>query len=199
MGENHDSGRENANNVDLNRNFPDRLSIKSFPNQIYEETLLKGREPETLAMMLWIVNNPFVLSANLHGGSVVANYPFDDTAKHPECCVEGKTPDDELFKHIARVYSSNHPLMHKGNICPGDNFTEGITNGAFWYDVQGWSFIENMFENSNVKVFKSFQAGCKILTTFSPTALKSRWSSLVANTLMHLLYKQSGKITGRVS
>jgi carboxypeptidase D len=102
---------------------------------------IKGREPETLAIMLWIVNNPFVLSANLHGGSVVASYPFDDTTIHRECCVEGKAPDDNFFKHLARVYASNHPYMHKGNLCEGDNFKEGITNGAYWYDVPGLSQV----------------------------------------------------------
>lgn len=139
MGENSNSGRQNTNNKDLNRNFPDRLNFKSQKElqNTAESFFTQGREPETLAMMLWIVNNPFVLSANLHGGSVVASYPFDDTARHIECCVEGKTPDDDFFKYLARVYSSNHPYMHKGNICPGDNFTDGITNGAFWYDVPG--------------------------------------------------------------
>ena len=141
-GQDSSSGRENANNVDLNRSFPDRLSVKgstktSHPYLLEEEMFTNGREPETLAMMQWIVNNPFVLSANLHGGSVVASYPFDDTEKHRECCLEGKAPDDTFFKHLARVYASNHLYMHKGNLCQGDNFTDGITNGAFWYDVPG--------------------------------------------------------------
>ena len=60
------SGRENANNVDLNRNFPDQF--RSAANR---------RQPEVEAMMQWSRQYPFVLSANLHGGSLVANYPFD--------------------------------------------------------------------------------------------------------------------------
>ena len=31
--------------------------------------------------MKWIVSNPFILSGNLHGGSVVASYPFDDSPR----------------------------------------------------------------------------------------------------------------------
>ena len=67
------SGRENANNVDLNRNFPDQW------RDWKSKDLTTGKEPETIAAMTWIVTNPFVLSGNLHGGSVVASYPFDDS------------------------------------------------------------------------------------------------------------------------
>ena len=62
-------GRANANQKDLNRNFPDQ-----FHDGKDQASLLKGREPETLAAMKWIVSNPFILSGNLHGGSVVARY-----------------------------------------------------------------------------------------------------------------------------
>ncbi len=27
--------------------------------------------------------------------------------------------------------------MHEGNVCKGDLFPDGITNGAEWYDVPG--------------------------------------------------------------
>ena len=67
-------GRANAHGKDLNRNFPDQ-----FHDGSDRDSLLRDREPETLAAMTWIVSQPFVLSGNLHGGSVVASYPFDDS------------------------------------------------------------------------------------------------------------------------
>ena len=61
--------------------------------------LVQGRLPETLAAMKWIVSNHFVLSGNLHGGSVVASYPFDDSeqGKHG-LSVYSKSPDDAMFR-----------------------------------------------------------------------------------------------------
>lgn len=64
-------GRQNANGKDLNRNFPDQF----VPYDDYK--LIRGRQPETLNMMTYISSNDFVLSANLHGGALVASYPYD--------------------------------------------------------------------------------------------------------------------------
>ena len=48
------------------------------------------------------------------------------------------TDDDEIFKDLARTYSSNHEYMHQGSgLCHSDSFPEGITNGAEWYVVAG--------------------------------------------------------------
>lgn len=61
-------------------------------------------EPETLAVIKWMQNYNFVLSANLHGGAVVANYPFD---KSRDPRIRGRTtytatPDDKIFRKVQR-------------------------------------------------------------------------------------------------
>lgn len=121
-------GRGNGKQVDLNRNFPDQFQVPSYEISI---------QPETQAMIDWIQSNKFVLSANLHGGSVVASYPFDDSAKHNEDGVYSPSPDDKVFKLLARKYASNHRTMFTGTVCKDDDFPGGITNGAAWYDVPG--------------------------------------------------------------
>ncbi|XP_061682787.1 carboxypeptidase D [Syngnathoides biaculeatus] len=135
-------GRNNSNNFDLNRNFPDQFA-----------TIKDPRQPETIAMMNWLKSNPFVLSANLHGGSLVVNYPFDDDLEGKR--EYSKSPDDNVFQQLARSYSQENPLMHNGHPCvnlyPGEYFADGITNGASWYNVAGgmqdWNYLNtNCFE-----------------------------------------------------
>ncbi|XP_011256547.2 carboxypeptidase D [Camponotus floridanus] len=129
------SGRENANRVDLNRDFPDQFDRRL--SQIKKGvSILNGRQNETVAMMTWISNEPFVLSGNLHGGAVVASYPYDSGIPKT-CCIESKSPDDKLFKYLAHVYADNHPDMHRGDACPPERFPGGVTNGAYWYEVIG--------------------------------------------------------------
>ena len=85
--------------------------------------------------MRWIKSKPFVLSANLHGGAIVASYPFDDSPRH-QTGFYSASPDDSMFKQVALTYSMNHRTMSSGRHC-NDNFPNGITNGAKWYDVAG--------------------------------------------------------------
>lgn len=137
-------GRANLNGVDLNRDFPD-VDWIVFHNgtsaDIYKEMFAHKRQPETLATMAWTIKNPFVLSANLHGGALVANYPYDE-GTNAQITAYNSAPDDSTFRHLARSYASNHPTMDKiGNQCTKDeeDFGKngGITNGAAWYSVSG--------------------------------------------------------------
>ncbi|KAG6518238.1 hypothetical protein ZIOFF_021642 [Zingiber officinale] len=122
--------RGNANNVDLNRNFPDKF----FPMN----DIMQTRQPETRAIMTWVKEGHFTASASLHGGALVANYPWDGSEwirKQYNAC-----PDDRTFRYMARVYSNSHY-----NMSLSKEFEGGITNGALWYPIYGgmqdWNYI----------------------------------------------------------
>ncbi|KAK1553634.1 hypothetical protein Q3G72_001381 [Acer saccharum] len=122
--------RGNANNIDLNRDFPDQF----FPlnNDV------DARQPETRAIMSWLKQIQFTASASLHGGALVANYPWDGT--HDKRKNYYECPDDESFRFMASIYSRSHFNMSLSTEFPG-----GITNGAFWYPIYGgmqdWNYI----------------------------------------------------------
>ncbi|XP_013405444.1 carboxypeptidase D [Lingula anatina] len=118
-----DLGRYNADDIDLHRNFPDFFRENNV-----------ARAPETEAVISWLNENQFVLSANFHGGAVVANYPYDSNIKGIN--QYSKSPDDDIFQVLALSYSLAHPTMHRGQEC-GDSFLRGITNGAQWYVITG--------------------------------------------------------------
>lgn len=111
--------RENANGVDLNRNYPD-------PFVVAKATL----QPENEAMIDYVGRHHFRLSANLHGGSEVMNYPWDcfrsSARPHPErawwmdVC--------KRFVDTSRVYSNSHFR---------DVNSSGYVAGGDWYIIHG--------------------------------------------------------------
>lgn len=144
------SGRQNAQNLDLNRNFPDLTSeyyrvaasrgVRSDHMAIPQHYWWGKVAPETKAMMKWMRTTPFVLSASLHGGDLVVSYPFD-FSKHPqEEKMFSPTPDEKMFKLLARAYADVHPMMmdRSENRCGGNFLKQGsIINGADWYSFTG--------------------------------------------------------------
>ena len=139
-------GRFNLNGVDLNRDFPDVLTLGSDVTSADHEL-----QPETRAVLDWITRTPaFVLSASLHGGSLVANYPYDQSpaaATTPggataaaATATYAPTPDDDTFRALALTYARNHESMWRSRGCGSDDerrFDGGVTNGAAWYPVAG--------------------------------------------------------------
>ncbi|WP_109300870.1 M14 family zinc carboxypeptidase [Aquimarina sp. AU474] len=111
--------RGNANNVDLNRNYPDPDDGANPDGNAYQT--------ETLAFMNFASTKHFVLSANFHGGIELINYPWDTYA--------GAHPDEDYFIHVSEEYrdlcQSNSPSGYF------DALNNGITNGFAWYEVQG--------------------------------------------------------------
>lgn len=129
----YSQGRFNKNGVDLNRNFPDAFfSQQEVGGEFQSET-------EVRAIIYWLKTQTFLLSANLHGGAVVASYPYDNSNSGRE--LQGGasvSPDNDVFVHLAEVYSFTHTSMHLGNSCIGSKpFTNGITNGYQWYSLPG--------------------------------------------------------------
>lgn len=104
--------------------------------------------------MNFITQHHFVLSANFHGGSLVANYPYDGNAGRISGQYEA-TPDDAVFRYVALEYSLASRTMHSSW-----EFPNGVTNGAAWYvlygGMQDWNYInlgclEITLEISNIK------------------------------------------------
>ena len=115
--------RGNAKYIDLNRNFPDMKET---------ENSSKGRQIETQAVMAYQASRKFSLSANFHGGTIVANYPWDSTYD--------KFPLNDLAIELSQGWADRNPEMKASR-----EFRGGITNGAEWYVVKGgmqdWSYI----------------------------------------------------------
>ena len=110
--------RDNANGIDLNRSFPD--PSKGEPDDT------TGREPENKAMMDFLWKHGIIMSANLHSGEEVVNYPWDYTFD--------LHADDPWYRFISREYADEARAIDPTYM---ELFTDGITNGAEWYVIKG--------------------------------------------------------------
>ncbi|RUS86156.1 hypothetical protein EGW08_006104 [Elysia chlorotica] len=195
------TGRSNANDVDLNRNFPD-LNAKIYENEREHKgrnnhlvkvdkaiAMDKSLQPETRAVMRWLASVGFVLSANLHGGDLVANYPYDETrsGKSQEYTA---CPDDHTFVYLAKSYAYFHGTMADPHRIPCDKGGESkpITNGGSWYSVakgmQDYNYLNtNCFEIT-------LELGCD---KFPPgSELESLWMDNAAALFNYILQVHIG-------
>uniref|UniRef100_A0A8D8REU5 Carboxypeptidase M n=1 Tax=Cacopsylla melanoneura TaxID=428564 RepID=A0A8D8REU5_9HEMI len=156
-------GRNNINNHDLNRQFPDffRHNRSHIPIAL---STSQSMDPEVQAVIDWMSSIPFVMSLQLHGGNMVANYPYDSFfgespnerlirlygTDNVEAISKIKTkvtknepaltPDNDMFLHLALTYARLHPTMHLKRPCPSNTnleFDQGVINGAAWYAFSG--------------------------------------------------------------
>ncbi|XP_071060908.1 carboxypeptidase Z isoform X1 [Pseudochaenichthys georgianus] len=165
------NGRTNAQNLDLNRNFPDLTSIfyRNRRSSHYRidhipipDAYWFGKvAPETYAVMKWIRSLPFVQSASLHGGDMVISYPFDFSRHPQEERMFSPTPDEQVLKQLARTYADAHETMSNNDTerC-GANFyrTRGIINGALWYSFAGGMSDFNYLHTNCLEI--TVELGC---------------------------------------
>jgi hypothetical protein len=150
--------RFNANNSDLNRNFPD---FTSDPR----DTPV-NRQPETKAVMALHERHHFAHALNFHGGDVCFNMPWDTKAN---ARTAERFGDDPLMQSLAGVYADANPTMKANS---AGTFNQGVTYGYEWYEVDGglqdWS---NYYR-------QSFHATIELSHTKWPTAdkLPAAWN-----------------------
>jgi len=174
-------GRSNANDIDLNRDFPDLNQVvyegAEENNHLLREANFDHRiQPETESVIKMIMDTPFVVSANMHGGDLVANYPYDES-KTDIPTQYTPSPDDMTFRALASVYAGHHPRMSDPRT-PGcdsevNEFAQhgGITNGAAWYSVPGGMQDFNYLASNDFEI--TLELGCDKYPPAS--SLKGEW------------------------
>lgn len=154
--------RNNAAGYNLNREFP--AYPDDFTGTFFDDGVpdISGYPVEVGLMMAWSAAHHFVASANFHGGACVVNYPYDDDGTAD--FVDAPTPDDALFRDISLRYSINNSPMYNSS-----EFTNGITNGAAWYVVEGgmqdWNYRYLGCNEVTIELYNTKTPASSLLTT----------------------------------
>ena len=113
------SVRVTADGTDMNREFPDPAAGEAVNDTA-------GRARETKAMMAFLQEHSFNMSANIHSGAEVVNYPWDHSyTLHA---------DNDWFYFVSREYADEARAVDPDYMAL---FDDGVTNGAQWYRING--------------------------------------------------------------
>jgi hypothetical protein len=111
--------RYNANWVDLNRNYPDPEDGPHPDGNPYQ--------PETIIFLGLADTVNFTISANMHGGVEVCNYPWDTWSN--------LTADNNWWQYVSQQYADSCQANSGNGYF--NYLNDGITNGHDWYEVDG--------------------------------------------------------------
>ena len=111
--------RFNANLIDLNRNYPDPQDGQNPDGNSWQD--------ETKFFMGLADTVDFTMSANIHGGVEVCNYPWDTWGN--------LAADDNWWQYISTEYADSCQANSSNGYF--DYLNDGITNGYDWYEVNG--------------------------------------------------------------
>ncbi len=160
--------RYNAGGFDLNRSFPDWFEdAVNTPD---------GRPLETGLMMAWTAAQSITLSANMHGGALLAQYPWDNNPTHSSVFSPTADPAQDAFYSVSLTYASNNPPMYNGS------FPNGVTNGAEWYAISGG------MQDWNYAWYGNFQLTLELSNSKWPSAnqLPTFWNENLESMLAFL-------------
>jgi len=116
--------RSNANNIDMNRNYPDPKGGQHPDGEVWQT--------ETKAFMAFADSMNVVMSANFHGGAEVFNYPWDTWSK--------ANADKNWWIQHGKRYADTAQAQSPGKTYMDDLYSgsdKGVTQGYPWYEVEG--------------------------------------------------------------
>ena len=149
-----DAQRYNANNVDLNRNFPEAGALSKSTQNL---------EPETIAMMQFAKSRHFTLSANMHGGDEVLNYPWDSFYES-----EMGLADKDWFEDICQKYIDTLRTFAPEGMKSVNK--EGYVFGSEWYKVAGgrqdWMMISERCREMTIELSTIKLLHCDLLENY---------------------------------
>ncbi|TVR38793.1 MAG: choice-of-anchor D domain-containing protein [Bacteroidia bacterium] len=111
--------RGNANGIDLNRNYPNPVNNPWQPQQ-----------PETTAMISFTDTINFIMSANMHGGIELVNFPFDSWISSVNTHADHDWWEFVMYEYVDTVHAHSPPGYMTG-------MGDGVTHGGDWYVIYG--------------------------------------------------------------
>ncbi|MFO7874445.1 MAG: M14 family zinc carboxypeptidase [Bacteroidales bacterium] len=111
--------RGNANGIDLNRNYPNPVNDPWYDEQV-----------ETTNMINFTDTMNFIMSANMHGGIELVNYPFDSWKSYQNKHADHDWWDFVMYEYVDTVHQYSPPGYMTG-------MGDGVTHGGDWYVVYG--------------------------------------------------------------
>jgi hypothetical protein len=169
------SVRETPSGTDMNRDYPDPAEGEA------DDTT--GRATETKAMMAFLREHRFTVSANIHAGTEVVNYPWDHR--------DSLHSDDAWFRFVSREYADE---VHAVDPDYMNLWEDGITNGAAWEKIYGGrqDYVTYYMEGREVtlELANAFRLGSAYLEEFWQKNERS-----LLNYMAQCMYGIRGQVT----
>ena len=181
------SSRYNWNNVDMNRNYPFLPGVNGSANV----------QPETQAIVNWVADKHFVMSANFHGGAELTNFPWDSWRSSTRMHA-----DDTWFRYICQNYVDTCHNYDATYMVGETAFNPGcgaVTEGGDWYEIDGsrqdyMNYYEHCREVTMEVHFDKVVTDGNDLVTYFPNSKSS-----LLNYILECTYGFRGIVTDAVT
>ncbi len=172
--------RYNINNVDLNRNYPDPEDGPHPDGNTYQA--------ETQIFMDLADSINFTMSANMHSGAEVVNYPWDTWSQLPA--------DNNWWVYVSKMFADTAQANSPSGYMT--KFGTGYTNGYQWYSIWGGrQDYMNYFKHC-----REFVVELSNVKLLAESQLQAHWNYLhpsLLNYMEEVTYGIKGKVTDSIT